>query len=70
MSVLSTINNNKTKITGALLVAFGVLQTQSEQIRSLLTPNMFAGFTIVVGVAVAVLGFLNSAASTPPEGQK
>lgn len=60
MSTMSAINNNKTKITGALLVAFGVLQTQSETIRSLLDEQGFAIFTIVVGVCVAVLGFLNS----------
>ncbi len=60
MSITNTINNNKTKITGALLVAFGVLQTQSETIRGLLDERSFAWFTIGVGVIVAVLGFLNS----------
>lgn len=67
---MNYLSANKTKLTGALLVAFGVLQTQSEQIRALLTPNVFAWFTIVVGVVVAVLGFLNSGGSITPPGEK
>lgn len=58
---MNYVNANKTKITGALLVLFGVLQTQSETIRGLLDERAFAWFTIAVGCIVAVLGFLNSA---------
>jgi hypothetical protein len=68
--LVNYVSANKTKILGALLVAFGVLQAQSEQIRSLLTPERFAWFTIILGVGVAVLGFLNSGGSVTPPGEK
>lgn len=64
MDVMNGVNKNKTKITGALLVAFGVVQTQSETVRELLSPVAFSWFTIGVGVVVAVLGFLNSNGET------
>ncbi len=67
---MNYLSANKTKITGALLVAFGVLQTQSETIRDLLTPEKYALFTIIIGVAVAVLGFLNSGGSITPPGEQ
>lgn len=66
---MNYVSANKTKITGALLVAFGVLQTQSETIRALLDEASFAWFTIAVGMAVAVLGFLNSGGSITPPGE-
>lgn len=63
---MNYVNANKTKITGALLVLFGVLQTQSETIRGLLDERAFAWFTIAVGCIVAVLGFLNSGGTVAP----
>lgn len=52
------LSNSKTRILGALLVLFGVLQTMSGQIQTLLPPDAYGWYTIVVGVAVFVLGVL------------
>lgn len=54
------IYNNKTKITGAALVALGSLQANSEAMRAIMTPEQFAWFTVLAGVFVALLGFINS----------
>lgn len=49
-----------TRITGLVLVIFGALQAAAPQFQVLLSPQEFAAFNIVVGVAVAGLGFLNA----------
>lgn len=56
---------NRTTITGALLVGLGILQGYSDTIRGLLDPTSFTVFSFVVGILIAVLGFLNT--STDPE---
>lgn len=66
---MNYISANKTKITGALLVLFGFIQTQSETLRALLTPERYAWVTMIIGGAVAVLGFLNSGGSITPPGE-
>lgn len=51
--------NNKTKITGFLLVVVGSLQANAAMVETLLTERQFALFTIIVGCIVAGLGFIN-----------
>lgn len=52
--------NNKTKITGAVIVGLGSLQANAAVIETLLTPEQFAKFTIFAGLIVTVLGFINT----------
>jgi hypothetical protein len=64
------IASNRTWLFGVLLVALGAVQGYSDQIKDLVTPGVFSAFTILTGIAVAVLGFLNTASDdgTPPNG--
>lgn len=57
---------NRTTIMGVVLVLLSAVQGASDQIRALVGESSFALFNIIVGVALAVLGFLNSQVS-PPE---
>jgi len=59
-AILRSLYNNKTKLTGLLLVVIGALQTNATALQSLLTADQFAWFTVGAGVLVAVLGFMNS----------
>lgn len=59
-AVLRWIYNNKTKLTGGVLVAVGAMQANATAMQALLSPGHFAWFTVGAGVLVAVLGFLNS----------
>lgn len=52
------LSNSKARILGALLILFGVLQTMSGQIQTLMPPDLYGWYTIVIGVAVIVLGTL------------
>lgn len=52
--------NNKTKITGGLLVVLGSVQANSESLRGVLSQESFAWLTVALGCLVAFLGFLNS----------
>ncbi len=54
------IKKHPQKICGALLIVFGVLQAKSDVVQSLMPPKAFALFTIIVGSAVGVLGFVNT----------
>jgi len=56
---MSLIRNHKTKLTGALLVAIGAFQANSEAFRTLVSPKGFAWITVGLGVLVALLGFIN-----------
>jgi hypothetical protein len=66
------IASNRTWLIGVLLIALGAVQGFSDQIKALVTPEVFSAFTIITGVAVAVLGFLNTASqqgsNSPPSG--
>lgn len=54
------VYNNKTKITGGALVVIGSMQANSEAMRAIMSPEQFAWFTVLAGVFVALLGFVNS----------
>lgn len=58
--------SNKTTITGILLILFSAVQAVMTQFEPLLSKDAFTIFTVVVGIGLAVLGFLNSMESTPP----
>ena len=64
------IASNRTWVLGVLLIALGAVQGYSDQIKDLVTPAVFSAFTVLTGIAVAVLGFLNTASDdgTPPSG--
>lgn len=62
--MLSFINSHKTKLTGALLVALGAVQANAGTIQTVIPPRAFAWMTFGIGVMVAVIGFLNSAAQS------
>lgn len=61
--ILAFINAHKTKIVGGLIVAIGALQTNQATVQAMMSPKHFAWFTVVAGVVVAVLGFINSSQS-------
>lgn len=50
--------NKKTQILGLLLVIFGVLQTMSPQIKTLVDPSVYGWYTVIVGVSLFALGVL------------
>lgn len=58
--MLQWIYNNKTKLTGGLLVVLGSVQANSEALRAVLSQETFAWLTVALGCLVAALGFLNS----------
>lgn len=64
--MLKFLNSHKTKIVGALLVALGALQANSATVQQMVKPSIYAWMTVVIGVLVAVLGFLNSASKDEP----
>ena len=45
-----------TRWLGILLAIFGALQMMSEQIKGIVSPSAYGWYTIVVGVALVVLG--------------
>ncbi len=57
---MNILNKHKTKITGMLLVLVGSLQASSTSVQALLSPRQYALFTILIGLVVALLGFLNN----------
>lgn len=60
MKFFAFLSRHKTKITGMLLTALGSLQANSQTIQSFVSPKEFAYLTIVLGLLVACIGFLNS----------
>ena len=50
---------NPTKLTGFLLVVAGALQGNTTVLQTVMTPQGYAWFTVIVGCLVAGLGFLN-----------
>ncbi len=61
----SFLSENRTKITGAVIVLIGFLQLtdNAEAIKRLLGEDAFAVWNLVAGGLVVVLGFLNTAAA-------
>jgi hypothetical protein len=57
---VAILKNHKTKLVGLLLVTAGALQATSPQVQMVISPKAFAVFTIVTGLVVAVLGFVNT----------
>ncbi len=64
MKFLTWLNQHKTKITGAVLVAIGAVQANATMLQPLMSPRAYALSMVVAGVVVAVLGFMNS---RPPQ---
>ena len=64
MKFLTWLNQHKTKITGAVLVAIGAVQANAKMLQPLMSPRAYALSMVVAGVVVAVLGFMNS---RPPQ---
>lgn len=60
MKFLTWLNQHKTKITGAVLVAIGAVQANATMLQPLMSPHSYALAMVLAGVVVAVLGFLNS----------
>jgi bacteriorhodopsin len=58
--VIKWILRNPTKITGAIIVVIGALQTNTTALQALMTPKQFAWFTVGAGAFVALLGFVNT----------
>ncbi len=54
------LDAHKTKITGFLLVVLGAVQAASVHLQAIFSPFVFAAIMAVVGVLVAIIGFLNS----------
>jgi len=54
-------NKNRTiKITGFLMAILGALQAAIPQLMTLLATRTFAIFVVGLGVAIAMLGFINA----------
>ena len=51
---------NKTRLTGYIIVVIGALQTAGPALQTLLTSRQMAIFTIVGGLAVAIIGHYNA----------
>lgn len=52
--------SNKTTILGVLTIVFAAVQGVAAQFQMFLSPVQFTLFSIFIGVALAVLGILNS----------
>lgn len=59
------VYTHPTRCTGFLLVIFGSLQANSAMVEQLLPPKWFAVFTIVIGIIVSGLGFVNAKRAPP-----
>ena len=57
---MAMLNRHKTKITGALIAMFGVVQANALALQAALSPQAYARTMIGAGMLVALLGFLNS----------
>lgn len=58
--MLEFLNSHKTKITGFIIILAGTLQSLSVHFQQLLEPGAYAKFTIILGIVVAVIGFINT----------
>ena len=57
--------HHKTKAFGVALMALGAIQANSGQLQQLISPKAYGWTILVIGVLVAILGFLNTLASKP-----
>lgn len=54
------VKRRKTTITGYVIVAIGALQAAGPALQTILTSRQMAAFTVLGGVAVAVIGHYNN----------
>jgi hypothetical protein len=69
MSVLTAVNNNKTKVLGIATTVLGFIQAYPG-LRDMMTPTAFGWTMFVIGIGVAICGFLNSNPNTAPPSNR
>lgn len=69
MSVLTSINNNKTKVLGIATVVLGFIQGYPG-LPDLLGTNAYAWAMFLIGGGVTICGFLNSNPNTAPTNNR
>lgn len=58
--LISFLNRTKTRISGYIVAALGALLAAGPQLQQLLTTKQLAIVTVVVGIAVAIIGHYNA----------
>lgn len=69
MSVLTALNNNKTKVLGIATTVLGFIQAYPG-LRDMMSPTAFGWTMFVIGIGVAICGFLNSNPTTAPSSNR
>lgn len=69
MSVLTAVNNNKTKVLGIATTVLGFIQAYPG-LRDMMSPTAFGWTMFVIGIGVAICGFLNSNPNTAPPSNR
>lgn len=65
MSVITSINNNKTKLLGIATTVLGFIQAYPG-LRDMMSASAFGWTMFVIGIGVSICGFLNSNPATAP----
>lgn len=70
MKFIDWLNRHKTKLTGILLILAGSLQANSAALQTILSPTDYAWLTVIIGLVVAGIGFINTHLQRiPPENE-
>ena len=65
MTFWQWLDKYKTRLTGFILVTVSALQAQETVLHELISPRAFSFTTLVIGIIVAGIGFLNASKEVP-----